>query len=150
VVICRRQQFGFLVGYPLVAFTSATVGAVSVSARMKLVLFVSTDRTLAPIMMHTHIARVAVAQFFKNVAAILITHCSACPSKHHLLQFLGYLTHFLGGLAATPTLTFGWWSGADIPSSSLFYCAQGVFLSCANPRHRQANAETSDRLRNCA
>jgi hypothetical protein len=45
-------------------------------------------------MMHADVARVAVGQFSEDIAAILITHCSACPSKHDLLEFLSYLSHF--------------------------------------------------------
>ena len=43
VVVCRGQQFGLFVGYPLVAFGSATVGAMAIYTAMKLVLFMPTD-----------------------------------------------------------------------------------------------------------
>jgi hypothetical protein len=61
---------------------------------MKLIFFMATFRTLASVMMHAHIARVAVGQLFKDVLTVLIAHRSACLPKHHLLEFLGYLSHF--------------------------------------------------------
>ena len=94
VVVCSRKQFCFFVGYPLVSFASTTIGAMTIATTMKLVLFISADRTLAAVMMHADIAGVAVGQLFEDVAAVLITHRSACSPKHHLLEFLGYLSHF--------------------------------------------------------
>jgi hypothetical protein len=61
---------------------------------MKLVMLMPAVRTLATVMMHTDARRVAVGQLFEDVLTVLITHCSACLPKHHLLEFLGYLSHF--------------------------------------------------------
>jgi hypothetical protein len=94
VIICRRQQFGFFVGYPLVAFTATTVGAMAIATRMKLVMLMPAVRALAAVMMHSDARRVAVAQFFEDVATVLIAHSSTCLPKNHLLELLGYLSHF--------------------------------------------------------
>lgn len=80
---------------------------------MKLILFVSAVGTFATVMMHAHITRVAVGQFLEDVLTILIAYRSAGFLKNHLLEFLGYLSHFSGGLGVKPTLIFGWCSGAD-------------------------------------
>ena len=94
VVVGRRQQFGFFVGYPLVAFPSAAIGAMAIATAMKLVFFMSTAGTLAAVMMHAHVARAAVGQLFDYVPTVLIAHCSHCPLKPHMLAFLVYLSHF--------------------------------------------------------
>jgi len=108
MVVGRRQKFGFFVGYPLVAFGATTIGTMAISARMKLVLFVSAVGTFAPIMMHANVARVAVGQFLKDVPAVLIVYCSTGFTKYHLLEFLAYLSHFSGGLGVRLKLTFEW------------------------------------------
>jgi hypothetical protein len=94
VIIGRRQQLSFFVSYPLVAFGAAAVRTMSIATTMKLVLFMSAVRTLATVMMHAYIARVAIGQFFEDVLTVLITHRSARMPKHHLLEFLCYVSHF--------------------------------------------------------
>jgi hypothetical protein len=98
-----------------------------------------TVRTFAPVMMHAYIARVAVSQFFEYVAAILIAHRSARSPKHHLLEFLGYLSHFSGGQVVILKLTFGLSLNVDKSSSFLSLSAQARFLWCVNPRRRPAD-----------